>query len=145
MSDRHTLSASQIKTLLLVASEPADASTPSVEEIEHQLMEMSGDGDASRVHLLRLAFDEATPVAELTRLKDLAKTFARDAVDNAHREAAQLLYHASVAAALVHHGTRISGRPLRKQQPTYQALATTWEGHRLGDLFRRAAAAARTP
>ena len=87
----------------------------------------------------------ATSVTELSRMKELAKVLIRDAADDRRsREAATLLYHVAVAAALVHHDAAISGRPLRGHEPLYEMFAATWDGHPIGALFRQAAARVRT-
>ena len=135
-----SLTGSQVKTLLLVASEsrlsPDAAPAERADEAAQLLAEMTGAAADSRSDLLDTAIDETTTVAELTRIKDLAKTLIKDAPDNARRETAQLLYHVSVAAAFVRLGASISGRPMRKQQILYEQYATRWAGHPIGRLFR---------
>jgi hypothetical protein len=117
----------QIKALLLVAStSKRQAANPYAD-------------------LLATAIDAATPVTELTRIKDQAKAFLEHAEDRRHREAATLLYHAAVAAAFVHHAARISGRPMRKQEALYRQFADAWDGRPLGRIFREAAARAVAP
>jgi hypothetical protein len=90
--------------------------------------------------LLEAAATETTPVAELVRIKDLAKGYLEDAADRRHRDAATLLYHVAVAAAFIHHDALISGRPMRKQRAVYEQLAAAWEGRPIGRIFREAAA-----
>jgi hypothetical protein len=115
------LTGSQIKTLLLVASDlPLDLASMPYHE------------------LIATATDETTPVAELTQLKDTAKGLMRTADDAPHREAAQLLYHLAVVAAFVRHGAEISGRPMHKQQMVYERFAAAWAGQPIGELFREA-------
>ena len=115
------LTGSQVKTLLLVASDlPSDPATMPYSD------------------LIATAADETTPVPELTRLKDTAKALMKQAEDAPHREAAQLLYHLAVVAAFVRHGAEISGRPMRKQQTVYERFATSWAGQPIGELFREA-------
>jgi len=89
--------------------------------------------------LLDRAVAPATSVEELTGLKEQAKAFLKVAGDRRHRDAATLLYHAAVAAAFVHHGVTISGRPMRRQQGLYEKFAAAWEGRPIGRLFREAA------
>jgi len=138
-----SLSVSQLKTLLLVASESRLASDATPEEraaeAVRMLAEMTDAAGESSSTLFDKAIDETTPVEELTRIKDLAKTFIKNAADHAHRESAQLLYHVSVAAAFVRQGASISGRPMRKQQLLYEQYAAKWAGHPIGRLFRDAA------
>jgi len=92
--------------------------------------------------LLATAIDSTTPVAELARIKEQAKTILERAADRRHREAATLLYHAAVASAFVHHSALISGRPMRKQEALYRQFADAWDGRPLGRIFREAAARA---
>jgi len=115
------LTGSQVKTLLLVASD------------------LPADPDSMPHHeLIATAMNEETPVPELTRLKDTAKGLMRTAEDGQHREAAQLLYHLAVVAAFVRHGAEISGRPMHKQQIVYERFAASWAGQPIGELFRQA-------
>jgi hypothetical protein len=117
-----------VKALLRVASESPFA------DVERLLGE--------HADLLSAAADQTTPVPELARIKDVAKALIEQAADVDHREAARLLYHASVAAAFVHHGATISGRPVEKQQAVYERLAARWSGSAIGRLFGDAAARA---
>ena len=139
-----SLTATQLKTLLRVASESQLSSDAAPDERATEaarlLAEMTGAGSQSSSGLLDKAIDETTPVEELARIKELAKTLIKDAADHAHRESAQLLYHVSVAAAFVRQGASISGRPMRKQQEVYERMAAQWPDHAIGDLFHEAAA-----
>jgi len=138
-----SLTATQLKTLLRVASESQLSSDAAPDERATEaarlLAEMTGAGSQSSSGLLDKAIDETTPVEELARIKELAKTLIKDAADHAHRESAQLLYHVSVAAAFVRQGASISGRAMRKQQALYEQYAAKWAGHPIGRLFRDAA------
>ena len=115
------LSDSRVKALLIVASK---SRRPSL---------------APYADLLDLATKQTTTVQELAGIKEQAKAFLKEAADRRHREAATLLYHASVAAAFVYHAASISGRPMRKQQHLYERFAATWDGRPIGRLFRAAA------
>ena len=138
-----SLTATQLKTLLLVASESQLSSEAPPDERAAEaarlLAAMMDRGGQSSSGVLDTAIDETTPVEELARIKELAKTLIKDAADHAHRESAQLLYHVSVAAAFVRQGASISGRPMRKQQVLYEQYAAKWAGHPIGRLFRDAA------
>ena len=142
-TDYKNLSESQVKALLIVASESGSQSPlPSIANlstVERLLTEMSRTPD-SDANMLETATKQTTSVQELTRIKGLAKTLMKAADDSQHLEAARLLYHVSVAAAFVHHDVAISGRPMHKQQFQYERLADTWSGHPIGQLFREAAA-----
>ena len=136
---RPTLTASQVKALLLVASDSSlQQSTANVSEVEGLLAEMNRVRGEPRTDLLATATDQSTPVQELIRIKDLAKVFMKHAEDSRHREAARLLYHATVAAAFVHHAAAISGRPMHKQVDLYERFAQSWAEHPMGELFREA-------
>ena len=126
-----------MKELLSITLSPTAAT--SVEEAERLLADLSHAHGESHRALLETVADPGTAVDELTRLKDLAKALIRAAPDGPAREAARLLYHSSVAAAYVHHGAEISGRPMRKQQEVYEQMAARWTGHAIGDLFAEAA------
>jgi hypothetical protein len=116
------LSESQVKALLRVASKaPRHAPPPHAE-------------------LLARVTAATTPVAELREIKERAKALLHEAQDRPQRDAAQVLYHAAVAAAFVHHAAEISGRPMHKQHALYERLATAWAGHGVGRLFHDAAA-----
>jgi hypothetical protein len=115
------LSESQVKALLILASK------------------WRSPAPAPYFDLLDQAAKETTTVQELAGIKDQAKGFLKDAPDTRHREAARLLYHVSVAAAVVRRGAAISGRPMHKQQDLYAKFAATWAGHPIGELFREAA------
>jgi len=136
-----SLTGNQLKTLLMVAADPeaaADTAAANAAGVERLLAEMSGTRDTA--DLLANAANDTTSVEELIRIKELAKTWAGEAADHSHREAARLLYHLAVAAAFVHHGAAISGRPLPRQQKLYEAFADAWVGHPAGHVFREAAA-----
>ena len=141
-TDYKNLSGSQVKALLIVASESGvHAPAPSIAtaaDAERLLAEMSPPGVSSS-NVLETAANETTSVQELTRIKELAKGLMKDAADSRHLEAARLLYHVAVAAAFVHHDAAISGRPMRKQQLLYERFAETWAGQPIGQLFREAA------
>jgi hypothetical protein len=122
------LSHSQVKALLVVA---AKSRRPSADPY---------------ADLLDVAAQQTTLVPELMSIKERAKVLIGEAADTRHRDAATLLYHAAVAAAFVHHGAEISGRPMHKQQTMYERFAAKFAEQPLGRLFREAAArVARTP
>jgi hypothetical protein len=138
------LTASQLKALLVVASDSrlgtAPASDASMADVEALLTDMSRATGGSRTGLLEAATRETASLEELRHLKDLAKGFMTQADDRPHREAARLLYHVAVVAAFTRHGAAISGRPMHRQLDLYGRLAQTWAGHPIGELFRAAVA-----
>ena len=117
---RSDLSDSLVKALLVVASQPRRRGSP-------------------YAALLEKAVAAATPVEELTAIKERAKGFLQEATGRRRREAATLLYHTAVASAFVHHGAAISGRPAHKQLEVYERFAGEWGERPIGRLFREAA------
>jgi hypothetical protein len=89
---------------------------------------------------LERAADAATPLDELVALKHQAKTLIGSATDHEERAAAQVLYHAAVAGAFVHHGTTITSRSIAKQRSLYADLAGTVNSPAVRRLFTTAAA-----
>jgi hypothetical protein len=141
-ADAAALSSSQLKTLLLVAlpsPEESAALRHSLAAAEQLLLEMGRGHGASSPDVLEKAARPATSVAELIRIKEFAKVLIRAAADADQREAAQLLYHVSVASAFVHHDAAISSRAIGKERALYERFAVRWYGHQVGRLFRAAA------
>jgi hypothetical protein len=136
------LTPSQVKALLLVALHSHEESAAHQQDLasaEQLLLEMSRARGASSPDVLASAARSTTSVPELIRIKEVAKLLIREAAGADQRQAAQLLYHVSVASAFVHHDAVISSRPMRKHQVLYERFADRWDGHPLGRLFRRAA------
>jgi hypothetical protein len=143
-----SLTASQVKALLVVASgsrAAAQSSPRNAEEEDRLLADMSRAHAGANDRLLDKASNEATPVDELIRIKNLAKALIKESGDSRQRDAARLLYHAAVAAAFVHHAAAISGRPIHKQRLLYERFAAAWAGHAIGRVFGEAAARAPVP
>ena len=126
-----------MKALLLVALESA---AQSEEPRRREGARRPGGCLAPAQMLLETAAAATTPVQELIRIKDQAKVLMKEALDAPQRDAARLLYHVTVAAAFVHHGAAISGRPMPKQLRLYERFAGAWAGHAFGRLFDEAAA-----
>lgn len=139
-----SLTGTQMKALLVVASESrqssAEALKKGADEDEALLNEMTQAHTGSNAGLLERASNEATDVAELIRIKDLAKDLIKESDDSRQREAARFLYHVAIAAAVVHHAESISGRSKQKQQLLFEKLAAAWAGHPIGQLFADAVA-----
>jgi hypothetical protein len=134
-----SLTGTQMKALLVVASESRQSSAEALKkgaDADQALLdEMTRAHAGSNAGLLEKASNEATDVAELIRIKDLAKDLIKESDDSRQREAARLLYHVAVAAAVVHHAESISGRSRQKQQLLFEKLAAAWAGHTIGQLF----------
>lgn len=137
------LTGSQVKALFLVASESrprsSARSSERAAEVERLIADMSRRHGIPSGAVLEQAASKTTSVQDLIRIKELAKALAQEAEDRRHREAAQLLYHVTVAAAFVNHTATISGRPMQKQQALYEKFAVSWAGQTIGRLFREAA------
>jgi hypothetical protein len=80
-----------------------------------------------------------TSVPELVRIKEAAKALLAKCDGRDDREAASLLYHAAVAAAVVRYRIQISSCPPGDRRDLYARLASRFAGFQLGDLFRLAA------
>lgn len=102
------------------------------------LAEFASGGDGLGVDFLAAVTSGQTPLAALSRLKEVAKVLHSRQSDSVTRDAATVLYHAIIAAALVSHGTNISTRPLKYRATLYGELADLLETHALGRIFKRA-------
>lgn len=91
--------------------------------------------------LLGAATHARTKLSDLREVKRRAKALVETAPDEETRAAAGVLYHTSVANALVHYGTNISSRPPRQRHDLFTALAHKFDGTELGGLFDQAAEA----
>jgi hypothetical protein len=84
--------------------------------------------------------NDVLPVDELRGFKELAKRLmSEQAGTQGEREAAQLLYYASIASAFCLHDAQISSEPSQKRRDIYIRLARLFAGDSLGDLFETAA------
>jgi hypothetical protein len=99
---------------------------------------MESDARQARTLLLRTA-DPATSVDELRRTMENAKTYAAEALSDAHWSAATLLYHLAIAAAYAHHGANISTKPASSRLELYEDLASSLGADSLSAVFRLAA------
>jgi hypothetical protein len=115
------LTEDQVKALLMIAAKSRPAAA------------------APYSDLVDKAANRAATVQELAVLKEQAKALLLTARETRHRDAATLLYHLAVAAALVRHGAAISGRPVHKQLKVYEDFAAAWAEHPIGQLFLEAA------
>lgn len=77
--------------------------------------------------------------ARLREIKDLAKALIPKAATAPQRSAAMLLYHAAVAAALVHLGRSISSSGREGRRALYRQLAERLTGTPPGQVFAQAA------
>lgn len=135
----------QIRTLLELALEPQqpvghETRVPGARTSGAQrLLDAVGTRAGERCDgVLARAADPATPLSDLWNLKELAKRLAARAETSAERDAAALLYHLSIAAALGHHGEHISNEPLQRQKDVYVRLSRLFRGDVTGDVFEKA-------
>ncbi len=143
-SDRMSLTQPQMRALLDLALD-AQMSTSDAfgrrMEAQSALDELGARAGASTAGMLDRVAEDALSIPELQTVKELAKCLIADAnATPREREAAQLLYHASTAAALCVNGTKISGEPIQDCREAYLRLSAVFPGEPLGDLFARAAA-----
>ena len=140
----------QLKTLLSLARPRRKSSIVAPfrghpEMLIGLLAEFASAGDGLGVDFLTAVTSGQTPLSTLSRLKEVAKVVHSRQTDSVARDAAAVLYHAIVAAALVSHGTNISTRPLQYRGALYGELADLLESHLLGRVFRRACELAGQP
>ncbi len=89
--------------------------------------------------LLELAAGPGTPLEDLRFIKELAKRLLKSANSSREAEAARLLFHLAVAAAIGRLRIDMSSRPIADRVLLYERLAIVFSGHRVGDVFRVAA------
>jgi len=97
-----------------------------------------GPTSAERAYpsLAALLADSAAPLPLLKRLKDYTKAAGANPDSPLPEEIATLLYFAAIAAAFVHHATRISGLGNDGLQWGFSwALGETWVADELRSLF----------
>jgi hypothetical protein len=99
---------------------------------------MESDARQARAALLRTA-EAASTVEELRRTMEEAKTYAAEALSDAHWSAATLLYHLAIAAAYAHHGVNLSARPPSSRLELYEDLASSLGADSISAVFRLAA------
>jgi hypothetical protein len=135
---------SQMKQLLSLAAgdvrqgHPFSAQLPNIEALSRSLGELCDNTPQSGESLIQSVSAPDTPVSTLRDIKELAKTLSSNAKTESQRSAASLIYHASVVAALAHHGVNISGRPPESRLGLYEDLATACGANSLGRIFRLA-------
>jgi len=99
-----------------------------------QLRPFSGES----LHTLLL--DPKVDVLVLERIKDHAKELGTIATSELEREVALTLYFASIAAALLYHGTKISQHPWKHLEQSFRTLKSRpWIPADLVRLFTAAA------
>lgn len=108
-------------------------------ELARVLTALCGNTAESGEALLSTTCARQTPLAALQAIKDLAKSLVSKATSEVERAAATLLYHAAVAAALVHHEQNISSRTAGARYALYEDLAAFMAGDALAQVFQEAA------
>jgi hypothetical protein len=138
------LSSQRLKALLGLAVKPdrAGGSLPTAvaepSEFERLLTELCRGRGESGDLLITTVCAEDTPLEVLMGIKELAKRLVAGARTESHSNAATLLYHAAVAAAVARHGANVSSLPLGERLSLCEDLAVALAGHPLGEVFRAA-------
>ena len=137
-------SVGQVRTLLdLAARSAGDVAHPrSTANLAGTLTELCKAQGRSGELILSTVCDADASVEILRGLKDLAKQLVQDATTAAHRDAATLLYHATIAAAAARHRRNISSLPFEDRIVLYEELAAALAGDPLGGIFCQAVEAA---
>jgi hypothetical protein len=86
--------------------------------------------------LVAAVLDPATPLAGLEIAHREARELIKRAQSVTERAAAELLYHAAVAAAYARHKENIASRPIETRRTLYARLAGLLNAGPLADLFR---------
>jgi len=87
-------------------------------------------------HLLQ---DPKTPIDELRIAKDYAKQTTKSTQKDVEYEVAGVVYYAAIAAALVHHGIRISQHSFEQLHASFETLdGKVWILPEFRDLFMHA-------
>src|SRR5262249_7062133 len=86
--------------------------------------------------LIAAILDPATSVGGLENVRRHAGELIKRAENMTQKAAAELLYHAAVAAAYGRHGANIASRPIEARRVLYDRLATLLGPGPLGDVFR---------
>ncbi|OFW02560.1 MAG: hypothetical protein A3I61_17295 [Acidobacteria bacterium RIFCSPLOWO2_02_FULL_68_18] len=134
------ISPSQIARLLGLALDDAWSRTGTGDGIallERSLAQLCGGRESS--DLLMSALSDTTPLEGLRYIKAEAKRLLERAPRGPQRDAAKVLYHLSIAQALVRFGVAISRIPPAKRCPLYRAFAEAFGDHPVGQVFARAA------
>jgi hypothetical protein len=133
---------SQVKTLLLLAADvrrsPQGLGEEQAKRVAGQIGALSDRCGLPGQALLNGALSRTTSARELRDIKGLAKQLLERAETKPEREAASVVYHLAVAAALARHGLNISTRPITERSTLYRNLAAAFSGHAIGAVFRQA-------
>jgi hypothetical protein len=86
--------------------------------------------------LVSAVLDPATPLEGLETVRREARELIKRAQSVTQRAAAELLYHAAVAAAYVRHGANIASRPIDIRRTLYERLAGLLSSGPVADIFR---------
>lgn len=87
-------------------------------------------------HLIAGVLDPGTGLGTFEATRRTARDLVEEAQNVKQRAAAELLYHAAVAAAYAQHGTNIASRPIEARQSLYVRLARLLGSGPIADLFR---------
>jgi hypothetical protein len=96
-----------------------------------EIVPAASDGN----QLVAAALDSATPLAELEKIHREGRELIKRAQNLTQQAAAELLYHAVVAAAYVRHGVNIASRPIEARRALYKRLARLLGSGPLAGIF----------
>jgi len=139
-------SAAQLQRLMELVTEGPGTSDEALvrlsdpEALAEALSRVSSDDAGESAGVGRL-LDRATPPGELRTLRlryQQLSVRAGQANDLLARTAADLLSHACVAAAYVHHGVTISARPIAERRDLYAHLVVRLQAGPVAALFNAA-------
>jgi hypothetical protein len=86
--------------------------------------------------MVAAVLDPATPLTELETVYRQARELIKRAENVTQKAAAELLYHAAVAAAHARHGANIANRPIEARRALYKRLADLLGPSPLANIFR---------
>jgi hypothetical protein len=97
-----------------------------------EIVPSAADGN----RMVAAVLDPATPLADLEKIHAEGRELIRRAQNLTHQAAAELLYHAAVAAAYARHGVNLASRPIAARRALYERLARLLGPGPLANIFR---------
>jgi hypothetical protein len=91
---------------------------------------------ADRNHLVAAVLDPATPLAELEKIHGEGRALIKSAQNLTQQTAAELLYHAAIAAAHARYGANIASRPIEARRGLYERVSRLLGPGPLANIFR---------
>jgi hypothetical protein len=135
-------SAIQLRRLISLANERPQTTESVIPrlsdptELAVLLDEIIGATAADSSRLVGAVLDPATSLAELESIHQRARDLIKRAQNVEQQAAAELLYHATVAAAYTRHRVNIAKRPIEARRMLYQRLAALLGSGPLANIFQ---------